>query len=660
MRRCLTAWLLLLPFLGCEDNEVAVRKADLDKDGEAEVVVENAYLRMTAFLPHTKREEKYATRFIWGGWISDVIYKPAGLTTTVGKYLPPRNTDWPDPFNFGLPDQFEKTLPLEETDQLRRELLIGVGVLARRKSPDGKWSKSALETSAPWSFDVETQAGGVKALRFAQDMPVQSGYGYRLRRTILVAPNSSSFHIETSLRNTGEKAMDTDWYLHPFFAFGCYEGCWQEIPLSLGPGQPVRRESFLMPIMAPKGTVWGWLTPMEMDGKQWYATGCGTKGLFFATRWDFPLLRLRNWLSGRTYAIEPFTKIDLPPGQEKTWGMDFVMGSGMARAVDVDRHGALDLRLPEGGPWEAVFLPARRLPQGAELRVRGLNKQGAELLAEKIALPPCAPDRPAHVGLKQIALRPDVSQVSAAVLLGQEKGPEGARSVGERPLGPPNRLTGKRSLLAADPKDPMQKNAILYLTAVLAEEGMKVDQALPSELPADLKGYDVVIALGAMGLPVDRIAGYLASGGALFAAAPLDEALLRLLPISGKPESVEMKEWPKMPVQSGDPRAENIPALRVHLVKAGDHPLTQGLPFYPETDQSVARFWRVGAKPDAQVALRYSTDQSPALVVSADGRIAVLLSPVMWGEPSHWILWGAFAEYHRELMVRIVGGCCGK
>ncbi|NOZ22795.1 MAG: hypothetical protein GXP25_17080 [Planctomycetes bacterium] len=654
---------------GCANRRKPAEKAppvrivlsDLDKDGEAEVVIENDYLKLVALLPQGKGVEKYDTRFVWGGCITDVISKPTGLNHVIGKYYRDGDIDWNHPHYLGLPDQFEKRVSLDATEVMQSELLIGVGILARQKSPTGKWSKWTLAKTAPWTFQVEDRADGGKTARFTQNLTTDYGYAYELTRRIRVEPESSVFRIETTLRNTGNKPIHTDWYLHPFFAYGGYGGeCWQEIPLSIGEKTGARTESYALPTMQSPGTVWGWLTSPELGGESWFATGGGGKELFFAARWDFPLLRLRNWLRGHTYAIEPFTKIDLPPGKDSTWGMDIILGSGMSRVAHVNRHGAFDARMPKADQFEILFMPTTPIAKG-NIHIRIESQDGVGIFDETRKIKNCEAGATRRIPVD--VLLPDESPVRVQVTVteGTAKRMQAARIINPQKAvpGPPaKRLAGKRVLIVSDSNDRTRRNELLYLCAALRREGASIESASPAKLPA-LSPFDAVVLLSATGLDFGDLRRYVESGGGLFATAPFDISLRPLLPIDGIPERIEMTDRPKMPERSGDPRAENIPALRNHLVPGIEHPIHQGLPLYPQTYQSIGTFYRVKAKRDSAVVLRYSHGSSPALVIDSKKRIAAFMSPLAWGEPPHWILWGAFSEYHRELMTRIVIWCCG-
>ncbi|MEW6354835.1 MAG: hypothetical protein AB1696_00800 [Planctomycetota bacterium] len=641
---------------------IRIDKVDLDQDGEAEVVIENDCLKLIALLPQSKGVEKYETRFVWGGWITDAISKPVGLNHMVGRYFRHGDIDWDHAHYLGLPDQFEKTILLDETETLRKELLIGVGVLSREKGPAAKGAKWTLAETAPWTFKVEDRPDGAKIACFTQNLNTSYGYAYELTRRILVEPERSVFRIETTLRNTGAKPIDTDWYLHPFFAYGGYGGeCWQEIPLALGDKGEVRRESFALPTMQPPGTVWGWLTPPELGGENWFATGGGEKELFFAARWEFPLLRLRNWLRGRTYAIEPFTKIDLLPGKEATWGMDIILGSGLSQVAHVDRQGAFDARISKPDQFEILFMPTAPIEDGlVHIRIESLG--GVGIFDETRPIKKCAAGSTCRVPVDVLLPDDRPVRVKIAVTVEAKKLIEASRVVNPRGAarGPSmKRLAGKRVLIVADSNDPTRRNELLYLCAALGREGASIESASPSKLPA-LSPFHVVVLLSAADLDAGGLRRYLEAGGGLFATAPFAMSLQPMLPTGGMPEPVERVERPPMPQRSGDPQAENIPALRIHLVPGIEHPIRRGLPLYPETVQSIGRFYHVKPGRGADVVLRYTDGHAPALILDSGKRVAVFMSPLAWGEPAHWILWGTFSEYHRELMIRIVIWCCEK
>jgi hypothetical protein len=102
--------------------------------------------------------------------------------------------------------------------------------------------------------------------------------------------------------------------------------------------------------------------------------------------------------------------------------------------------------------------------------------------------------------------------------------------------------------------------------------------------------------------------------------------------------------------------------LRYHMMRTADHPIVEGLPFYPYVHQNVARLQVVEPRPGAEVLLRYAAPagispevDSPALVVHeyGQGRVAVLTCPVDWGSPAYWVTWTRLGEFHRKLFAQL-------
>ena len=640
----------------CGCASVRVVRSDLENDGEQEVVLENEYLRVVAMHPRTHGVKKHRRRFVWGGRIVDLVFKPTGRNYVIPTYEGRQETGPLTLGGSGLPDQFDKQVPFTDVDGNTRRLLIGVGVVDNRGRP---------VATPQWEFWTEDLAAGGKAACFRQRLRTEAGPGYELVRRLLLHPHSAGLTIETTLVNTGTTPLDTDWYLHPFWRFhGDGMTPWQVVPLALGPDGPVRVEAYDLPatderIGEQAVRVFGWLRPDEVGHGSFLATGGrGGDNPFFGLCWDFPLLRLRTWIHGATYALEPCTKIDLEPGERTTLRCHAVLGAGLDGATAVQREGAVRLQPLGEGRLKATWLPAA--PTAAtSVEVKVVDADGKPLVSKTVALAAAAPDAPAGAVVDLGGLPVDGS-ISATVALADGGGARAVRPI--RPglaAGPLDAgLRGRSVLLVGDPENRKRARELAYLSAALKWAGARVRHAAPHELPADLDGFDVVALLGVTesGTP-ERLAAYVRKGGGLFVAAPLAGDLAGLLPVQGEPDLVEYSYYPRVPVESGHPRAENIPAERAHLQAAGAHPITAGLPFHPATNQCIGRLWQVQPRAGARVLLRYTRPESPALVLDAEQRVAVLLSPVGWGTRPAWILWGTVGEYHRALLLRTLAWC---
>jgi len=710
---CMAA--MLATMCGCEDVPVAeidapppipepkvsVFEQDLDKDGEPEIVVQSDYLTLVILKPAASSEEKFGRRFVWGGWITDLIFRPTGTNFLVGGTEPDVKLNW-DRKPCGLPDQFEKRLVVETNGDERKEILVGVGVVRAERRESGRWAVASLVRAPEWEYGVSILRGGRRVLTFEQKLR-EGRWGYRLAKRLIFTEKSSAFRMELTLENTGENVIDTDWYLHPFFSFAGHGTAWQTIPYRVpikfgDEDRPmVLRQAAALPVMDRPGVVWGWLTSHrgdskhgELGGERWCATGAWGKDVFMGMSWDFhwdsgprpgdQFLRLRNWLNSDVYALEPFTDIELQPGEVRSWHVDVTAGSGMSGASRVSRRGALHVE-PFGGGLNAVqvtFAPSRPMD---EIEVRFAWKQPAAKEPQSVSrsLGSAAPDQPVStvfdLGDAELPISATTWIMRKGKLLEASSDhilPEERRF----DTSPPTARPGGPVLVVTTETDKGREAA--YVRGCVRWAGLRAESCSVAQMPADLRRYSAVLAVTPDPVPGEagaRLAEYVRAGGGLVACAPqglADSPAAAVLPVvferrDGKPIAPFIDVFSWTPALSGDPDAENVWQVRAHLRPTQPHPITSRLPWWPGSYQSIARLCLVRAKPEALPLLTYALPPklsswpgveqgSPALVVwqAGRGRVAAFMSPVYWGNPPHWVLWGRFAECHRQLITRML------
>ena len=655
----LTCW-ILSGMSEAAEGGTAIEREDIDGDGEAEIILSNDYLRVVALHPASRGVEKYGTRFVWAGRIANLVFRPTGedfILPTVGPDRDPEARL----AGLGMPDQFDKRIRYASRDGDTHTLLVGVGVTG----PEGD-----LIQQPAWSLTEEDLPGGGKAARWTQRLATPEGYGYVLTRRLILPAGTARLRMEITLENTGTRPLDTDWYWHPFWNFQSETmDPWQMVPLAVGEDRPVRTESFAVPLSnervdGTRNNVFGWLRPDEVGERSFLATGGrGGSNPFFGLHWDFPLLRVRPWVGGERYALEPCTKIDLEPGESTRFACDAVLGTGLGGASVVRPEGALRVQPADGESWQLAWLPSRAEP-GAAVTLRALGEDGRELLRREVDLPPARPDAPARVTVHTGPL-PDSARLEARLSTPGGRRLEAVRAAAPEPS--PGTLVaaleGAAVLLVADTASKTRAKEVIYLSKALRDVGARPRHVRPEAIPADLSAFDTVALLGTSGLEgagLVRIRSYAEAGGGLFASGPLPTGLEAVLPVAAADAAeaegpVSYDYFPRIAWDSGQPRAENIPAERTHLQVATPHPVTEALPLYPATHQNIARHWVRDPAPGARVLLRETRREAPILVVDEGRPRAVLLSPVYWGERPDWILWGTVGEYHRTLLLRVLG-----
>jgi len=590
------------------EADVAVVEADLDNDGEPELVIENDYLKLVALMPKTKGAEKYATRFVWGGWLTDILFKPADANFVVGGFYP-RGTVTYKPGIYGFPDEFEKRVVMEDTPAKRRHLKIGVGVLESELGGGGRWSPAKLAEPVPWKVAIEDVPIGLKHITFTQSFDSPDGFGYRLTKRLIVPERSASFRIEVSLANSGQKELDTDWYAHPFFSVAGYGGpAWQEIPYAVKAwiGDDLRtlieREAHALPIMAEPGTVWGWLTPSEMGHETWCATGAWGPDIFLAMKWDYAhrqakpqkdrFLRVRNWLYGNTYALEPFVKIaGLRPGETQSWSLDVFVGQGLKNISSIGNLGVLSVDTSDPARLAVSFAPAQPL-KDLSIRVQAIDPRGRTVKKLSASVPSARPDLPATVSfippysLQPLTLRTSVVQAGRVLT--------GSSDILWR-VEQASRLLPSRTRTPAPPSVKVlvatsgakEDRELLYVESALKWAGIAHDVCPANQLPEDLSAYKSLFVLALDAVPAstgEKIRRFVASGGGLFVVAPgplsrtpaADILPVDILTEAGEPKTIRTDYWPPDVIQrSGEAFVEDVWKLRSHLVKAAAAPVAE-------------------------------------------------------------------------------------
>jgi len=691
-----------------EDPPVAERPAppaadvqldyeDCDGDGETELVLENAYLRVEittgrrarearrhGFFPllgarRTPSSPKYRTRFVWAGWINNITYKPTGQRW----FADDTEHHWQ-----GIPEEFEQAIRIKQTGRERFDVIkIGIG----RCEGTGicHHSRLRLIRAYPWSMTVRRTPDGGRKVLFRQECSEPEGWGYVLEKEFTLAADSSALVVRRTLKNTGKHPIHTSWYTHAFWAQaaegpGYDASSWTTIPLLCGPGRaglPIVDTTSCRLEWPVRHGIWGAI-PADRIFQNWYASGNDATGdVFTSVLQGANLAWMRVWTYRNTYSCEPFITIDLPPGASKTWSMTRFAANGL-HGVDAATPDALI-------EWTVV----RDAPSpagdgsGAVLRVRGVVPQPLAALTLEVAFPawkaknnagvsrrPIAratPQRSFSVDIRPIPPLPFRAQFTLRhgnrVLLQVERM---VRDVGRRAPTPsvnaapaaatiftqvPGRRAGAPGLTAgAD-----------WMRSRLESAGFRASVVDPRRTAHP----DKVWMLSRLAVIVDlpRVSPWFAQwledfvkdGNGLLYCPPLDLGAFefsRLLPARRVLGRVTI-EQPR-PRDGTREFLEAIPDTRFHLVKASEHPILRGLPLYPAVAQDIARVALLEQAPNAGVILRFQRGRkalplpnSPALLTNTFGKGRVVLTafPVDWGLPSYWILYGRLGEYHRQL-----------
>ena len=261
--------------------QVTASMADLDEDGEPEVVLENEYLKvgvLTGKAPLNPPEKlnangksipnKYARRFNWGGWIWEVSYKP-----TCREWFVHENTDsenW-----FGIPECFEEAIRMKELEPGKYAVLVpgigtatGLGQCFRESFKEIEYVpwEMRLECEANGAWQEKTPAFGPASawrLRFSQKIDTPYGYGCACEKIIVMRTGLSRLEIQRSIKNTGRQPWRTTWFTHGFWGQGennrLDSDCWSTIPIRYLHNRTIDTERAFLTNFMP-GNYWGPIT----------------------------------------------------------------------------------------------------------------------------------------------------------------------------------------------------------------------------------------------------------------------------------------------------------------------------------------------------------------------------------------------------------------
>ncbi|MCK5805270.1 MAG: hypothetical protein KAI66_20740 [Lentisphaeria bacterium] len=696
---------LLTLWMGTVCADTILSSRDLDGDGQDELILENDFLVVevmsgvppppppvrlgfwTRTLGGEKKAHrpKYTTRFVWGGWIRNITFKPTDQRWFVD--APHSRSSWQ-----GIPEEFGVVVRTRElADNVYEAIKVGVGVC----EGTGLCLRGSLKLVRPATTELaikNTPRGG-KSLLFTQTVHTESGHGYRYVKNLTLEPGSSRLVVVRQLENTGDKPLSTTWYSHAFWGQaakgkGYDRDSWSTIPLFQGApsGNPSPYPVVdTMPCHVPhpmKGFYWGPLDA-SLVAAPWYASGNRATGDLFLNYMSEVPAWYRMWTHADTYSCEPFLDIQLQPGEMRAWTMVRASANGLRQVRTASSRGVLHWSfLPgeKGKILEISFLP---FAVETELTVTGVaiaeKIEGSQPVSFRQSLPPCSPMMPARVRFPHSW---DSSRYRLHVTVSDADGPildvsrTSSSSVQRAPSWTGRAAGANALLLGACGKD--EKGALKltlasgFLKEYLEQAGFLVTLANSRHglIESQLAEARLVILCGVPEMPladVRALENFVRRGNGLLVTGPLRLRSFEfsdLLPVTGTIADVNISGHR---LRDGTRDFIGASTRRYHLQMGERHPALAGLPLYPKAFQNIARLQTVVVRSGATVPANYATPEglapvvdAPAVVTQAygSGRVALTTCPVDWGSPPSWVLWSRLGEYHQQFFAQLALWSC--
>jgi len=289
--------------------------------------ISNGLINLELYLPNASSGYYRGTRFDWAGVIPKLEYKGHNY---FGQWNPKYDPKLHDAI-MGPVEEFT-VLGFDEAAPAKEFLKIGVGTLI--KPDENKYSfAKTYEIKNPGNWNVKKEKDQV---HFTQEISDAAGYSYQYIKTVKLTKGKPELVLEHSLKNTGQKLIETSVYNHNFFV------------IDNEPTGPNIRTSFPFEATA-EGKGFGTIAHAENKsitytrslekGENVFTsgvTGFGNTskdydiqiqnlktGAGVRITSDQPLQKLVYWSCPTTSCPEPYISLSVKPGEEVKWKINY-------------------------------------------------------------------------------------------------------------------------------------------------------------------------------------------------------------------------------------------------------------------------------------------------------------------------------------------------
>jgi hypothetical protein len=289
--------------------------------------ISNGLISAKLYLPDANKGYYQATRFDWSGLVASLEYKGHSYFGQWFENYSPKTHD-------AVTGPVESFAPVGYDEAKPGETFIGIGVGVLRKPRERAYQSFRLyDIVDGGKWTVKTKNDRVE---FTQVLHDSTGYAYVYTKTVRLIKGKPQLVLEHSLKNTGQKAIETDVFDHNFPV------------VDKEPTGPNMKTIFPFNVQA-EGKGWGVLAKTngneinflrELDKKeQVYSPGLLGYGNT-AKDYDFkvqnqktgagmritsdqPLEKLVYWACSTTACPEPYIKLNVLPGKEMKWNINY-------------------------------------------------------------------------------------------------------------------------------------------------------------------------------------------------------------------------------------------------------------------------------------------------------------------------------------------------
>lgn len=288
------------------------------------VILSNKEVKMKVYLPDPEKGYYRATRYDWTTAIGSLQYmgheyfdynKETHIPTATHRMTGPAST-------------FKKPgLGYDEAKIGDEFIRIGVGFIKKIDEPVYDYH-THYKLSRPGEWTIKQ---GKDWIKFKHVIKSDFDYGYVYEKTIRL--KEDGFTMQSNLKNTGKKIIETDQYNHNFFEIDDIR-CNPDIQIRYP--FPISTESDMKGKTVLKGNAIHFTRELEPGQVVMNLTGYGKKaednqftientqsGVGVTVSVDQPLTRLDFYSNGRMICPENNMLISVKPGKEQAWNSEY-------------------------------------------------------------------------------------------------------------------------------------------------------------------------------------------------------------------------------------------------------------------------------------------------------------------------------------------------
>jgi hypothetical protein len=287
--------------------------------------ISNGLIHAELMLPDSQRGSYRGTRFDWSGIISSLQF---GEHEYFGRWYEHHDPKIHDAIT-GPVEEFrtdDKGLGYDEAKPGGTFVRIGIGTV--RKPDEAEYHPfQTYEIVDPGKWTIHKHKDRIE---FTQRLKSEEGYAYIYRKTIRLVKGKPELLIEHSLKNTGQKAIETTQYNHNFFVID-HEVVGPDVAVKFA-FAPVPQRGFAnraevqgQKIVFPhelegKNGVFSELTGSSKDVKDYdFRVENVKSGAGVHITSDQALDKVNFWAIRTVASAEPYIKLRIEPGRESNW-----------------------------------------------------------------------------------------------------------------------------------------------------------------------------------------------------------------------------------------------------------------------------------------------------------------------------------------------------